>query len=673
MDGVAEQRRSRQPDSGRDRDGADTSVPYGLGVGRDSLNRLARLCAELAGADACVIRVDAGGDHSWGRHGLDPWSAQAWLFRDLDRPALAAAPLRAAGLVSSARVLLRLNGVVTGVIALAARAEREWTAAETERVVGATAPLVTELLYPPQPRGAGGVRSVGPITEQLRPYQAMIDAVPDMVWMIDADARIVACNEALVRFLGRTRSEVLGRPDEHLLPPGLPRGTRPEDLRALREGRTVVSEGTAVGPDGAGQIMRLSQAPFHDDDGRITGAVVVSRPITEERSLEAQLEHAQKMEAVGRLAGGVAHDFNNLLTAIQGHTVMALYDLEEDAPARHHLLEVERAADRAETLTRQLLSFSRKETLEAVPLDLNGLISDLRELLLRLIGADVAVDLRLAGALPIVEADPGRVEQVLMNLVVNARDAMPHGGRLAIATSREVVTGGAEAGGPDLTPGVYARIAVIDTGTGIPDDVLPRIFEPFFTTKGQGQGTGLGLATALGIATRSGGRLTVQTEPGVGTEFSLWLPAAAAHRPTPRAGRERVFAPSGAAPSTVLVAEDDEAVRTLMAKVLSGAGHQVLTAASGGEALSRALDHQGPLDLVIADVVMPDMGGLELGRHMQAALPGVPVLMMTGYTWEEVSGSLPEPDFGFLAKPFTPRQLLDSVSSLLEAAPHHEA
>ena len=388
--------------------------------------------------------------------------------------------------------------------------------------------------------------------------------------------------------------------------------------------------------------------------------------ITERKALEMQLLQAQKMEAVGLLAGGVAHDFNNVLTAIAGYAELLREDLPGDDARRGDLEEILRATDRAATLTRQLLAFSRRQVLAPRVLDLNTVVASVDNMLRRLIGADVALRTALASDLGAVRADPGQLEQVIMNLVVNARDAMPRGGKLTIETANAELDESYALEHPAVVAGPFVMLAVSDSGVGMDAATQARIFEPFFTTKEKGKGTGLGLATVYGIVKQSGGNIWLYSEPGRGTTFKIYLPRVdqplELPAPTP-AARET---PRGT--ETVLLVEDDEAVRTLARKMLASHGYTVLAAPSGADALELAASHAGPIHLLVTDVVLPGMSGRELAARFQSVRPGLKVLYTSGYTDEAVvhHGVL-DPGIAFLQKPFTSGALARKVRETLDS------
>jgi two-component system, cell cycle sensor histidine kinase and response regulator CckA len=396
-------------------------------------------------------------------------------------------------------------------------------------------------------------------------------------------------------------------------------------------------------------------------DGRALVACVAT-DITERKMLEEQFRQAQKMEAVGRLAGGVAHDFNNLLTVIGGSAEFLLAACPPGDPRRDDVLEIGRAAERARDLTRQLLAFGRRQAVEPRRLDLNALVADAERMLGRLIGEDVALATSLAPDAPAVHADPGHVEQALVNLVVNARDAMPGGGRLEVGTARAVVAAG-DVGG--LAPGEYAVLSVRDSGVGMDAATRARIFEPFFTTKEPGKGTGLGLSTVFGIVTQAGGHVAVESAPGAGTTFRLYLPAAAAdaapESPPPAAA-------PGAGTETVLVVEDEPQVRRLARRALERRGYTVLEAADGAEALAVSDGRHARIDLVLADAVLPELGGRAVVDALRARRPGIAALFMSGYGEDAVLRQhVATEGAPFVPKPFTADQLAAAVRAALDA------
>jgi PAS domain S-box-containing protein len=382
-----------------------------------------------------------------------------------------------------------------------------------------------------------------------------------------------------------------------------------------------------------------------------------------ERS-QAQLLHSQKMEAIGRLAGGIAHDFNNLLMVISGYSELLLVQAGENLEIRHPVDEMVRAVQRATALTGQLLAFGRRQILVPRVMDLNTIVTGTHEMLQRLLGEDI--ELRTAPGTEVgqIRADSGQLEQVILNLAINARDAMPDGGRLTIETASVYLDEAYCKEHPDVRPGAYVMLAVSDTGSGIDQDVLPRIFEPFFTTKEAGRGSGLGLSTVYGIVQQSGGTIWVYSEPGQGSTFKIYLPRveAAPASDEDRRSRSIEFVGSG----TVLLVEDDATVRGLMRKMLTRLGYDVLEGASGAEAIRLCQQTQGRIEILLTDVVMPGMGGRELARRARELLPDIKVLYMSGYTDGAISErSALEPGAAFLEKPFAFGRLCHALRELM--------
>jgi two-component system, cell cycle sensor histidine kinase and response regulator CckA len=385
------------------------------------------------------------------------------------------------------------------------------------------------------------------------------------------------------------------------------------------------------------------------------------------RKLEEQLLQAQKMEAIGRLTGGVAHDFNNLLTVIQGYGELLLTHPALDSLLRDHVAEILKAGQRAAWLTRRLLSFARKEVLQKRILDLNAIVADVDKMLRRIIGENIVLTNHLSPRIPRIKGDPGQLEQVILNLAINARDAMPRGGSLSIETAEVWLEEANLRDHPGAAPGPYVRLAVRDTGIGITPEVRAHLFEPFFTTKPPGQGTGMGLSMVHAIVTQSGGHLTVDSAPGHGTVFNAFFPRTdetPAEEPVPAA--EPSVASTGT--ETILLVEDEEIVRKLARNVLASKGYSVLEAPGGSAALSLCERHPGRINLVIVDVMLPEMTGRELAVRLKEKLPGVGILFVSGYAEDDVlrKGSS-EPAGAFLAKPYSPAHLLGKVREVIDA------
>lgn len=414
--------------------------------------------------------------------------------------------------------------------------------------------------------------------------------------------------------------------------------------------------------------------PVHDRSGALTGVVGVATDVSERRQLEEKLRHAQRMESIGRLAGGVAHDFNNLLAAILGHTELMMGELGPKHPLRRNTEEIQKAGVRGAMLTRQLLAFGRRQVLSPASHDLNAVLAGMDELLRRLIAPHVELTLKTSAGPAYVKADRGQLEQIVMNLALNARDAMPEGGSLEIALDVRLLEEAQLREHPSAGPGPYCVLTVSDTGCGIPADTLNHVFEPFYTTKSPGSGTGLGLATVHGVAEQAGGFVQVESEAGAGTTFRVFLPVT---DEVPEAAGEPVPpSPLLHGAETVLLVEDEETVRSVAREVLATHGYGVLEAANGVEALRVADSYQGPVHLLVSDVIMPEMGGGELAHKLLQKRPGMRVLFMSGYTDDAIVRSgVHERLHAFLHKPFSieafarkVRDVLDAPEDLLRAS-----
>jgi PAS domain S-box-containing protein len=456
--------------------------------------------------------------------------------------------------------------------------------------------------------------------------------------------------------------ELLGRPIDDLpLSSELRERWREHHRRAL-DGEIVLETVEAV-VEGKARTFERIVAPIREG-GTTLAVLAADVDSSERRELLAQLYQAQKMESIGRLAGGIAHDFNNMLTAILGYAEASVQEIPHEHPAAAHLHEIRRVASRAADLTRQLLLFSRKQTHEPRVVDVDELVLGVQRMLRRVIGEHIELVVAARAAPAFVKADPSQLEQVLLNLAVNARDAMPHGGRLMIATSCRVLdaAAGAESG---LAPGEYVSLRVADNGSGMPPDVLARIFEPFFTTKSEEQGTGLGLAVAYAVVRQAGGHIRVESEVGRGTCFTILLPSC--HEPADEldAAPRRPDAPRGH--ETLLVVEDEKIVRSVTAAELRSRGYQVLEASNGEEALSLARSYPGEIHCLLTDVVMPRMGGEELAERLRPERPRLRVVFASGYARELMERRpVREADTAFLPKPFQPQELSRLVRELLD-------
>jgi two-component system, cell cycle sensor histidine kinase and response regulator CckA len=502
--------------------------------------------------------------------------------------------------------------------------------------------------------------------EGLRFQAHLLDTVEQGVLACDREGRILYWNRGAERILGWRREDVIGRRYSEVIAAG----AHPDNPRLFEA--VVSGEGSRSGVrtltrrDGTSIVASGTASPLIGASGAIEGLVGVFTDITAQRQLEDQLRQSQKMEAVGKLAGGIAHDFNNLLTVIIGRAEFMRMAARGGGDWTSDLEEIREAAGRAASLTRQLLAYSRKQLLQPKVLQLNDVVDALAPMLTRLIGEDVELVQHHGTDIPAIHADPNQLEQVVVNLAVNARDAMPSGGVLTIASRSETVASGSELslanGGAS---GCFCVLSVTDTGVGMDETTASHIFEPFFTTKEVGQGTGLGLSMVHGIVNQSGGFITVRSRLGMGTTFDLYLPALAAEESdAPKTGPS--LAGRGGT-ETILLVEDSDAVRVLAQSVLRRLGYTVLTARNGDEALALAASHGGAIDLVLTDIVMPGMSGRELAEAIVARRPGVRVLYMSGYTDDVIiRKGLKDPGASFIEKPFTTASLADRVRQRLD-------
>jgi PAS domain S-box-containing protein len=501
------------------------------------------------------------------------------------------------------------------------------------------------------------------LRESEERYRLITDHTSDLIGVYDQEGRVLYASPSHRQWLGREPSELLGMNGHDLIHPDDAEvmARLPQDLAAQGEARVTFRCAHA---DGTWRWLEASIVLASPEAEGYT--ISVARDVTRRKQLEAQLLHAQRMESIGRLAGGVAHDFNNLLTAISGYAELALAGLPAQHPIAADLTEIHKAAERATQLTSQLLAFARRQIMEPRVLSLNDLILETERLLRRLIGEDVELTTLPAPELWPVKVDPGQIEQVLVNLAVNARDAMPSGGRLTIETQNVVLDAAYARSHASVVPGPYVLLAISDTGAGMPPEVQAHAFEPFYTTKETGKGTGLGLATCYGIVKQHGGNIWVSSEPGQGATFTIYLPRADTLAEPPAHTTGPASAPGGS--ETVLLVEDNTAVRELAARVLRAQGYTVLEAAHGGDALRVAQGYTGDLQLLLTDAVMPEMGGRALAGQLMARYPNLRVLYISGYTDEAIlrHGEL-NSGVALLQKPFTPAALARKVRDVLDA------
>jgi PAS domain S-box-containing protein len=504
------------------------------------------------------------------------------------------------------------------------------------------------------------------IVESHNLLTAIVEGTTDTIFAKDLQGRYLLINTAGARLFGREPAQIVGRTDVELFgdlfPPEVAREVMAGDREVLRTGEARMFEEAFTRPDGA-QTFLTAKTVFRNAHGHVVGLIGIARDITGLKNLEAQLRQAQKMEAVGQLAGGIAHDFNNLLTIITGYSQLIFGRLDAADPHREMMAEIQQAGVRAANLTRQLLAFSRKQVLQPRVVDVATLLAELLKLLQRLIGEHIEVVLLQDAGLGPVEIDPGQFEQAVINLAVNARDAMPHGGRLTIET-HGVSLDEADArrlGG--VEPGPFIAVAITDTGVGIDAATMGHIFEPFFTTKEPGKGTGLGLAMVYGFVNQSGGHIEVRSQPGQGTTFTLLLPRSEHGEPDEHALRDADRVPAGS--ETILLVEDDAAVRDLSKRILQSSGYTVLDAPDGQTALQTAAAHSAPIHLLITDRVMPRMSGSQLADALARIHPETRTLVISGYADHAMPG-LAAHGAELLQKPFSPTTLARKVREVLD-------
>ena len=501
--------------------------------------------------------------------------------------------------------------------------------------------------------------------EELRKLSHAIEQSPVSVVITDTNGLIEYVNPKFSELTGYSFSEVKGKNPRILKSGEMPPQTYQQLWDTIISGREWKGQLHNRKKNGELYWERVAISPITDSSGKITHFVAIKEDITERKRLEQQLFQAQKMEAVGRLAGGVAHDFNNLLTVILGCSDMLLKVLDEHNPIRTEVEQIREAGRRAANLTSQLLSFSRKQIRAPRVLDINAVVTQNERMLGRLIGEDVEVILRLSPDVGRVYADPVQLDQVIMNLAVNARDAMQSGGRLVLETADAALDENYAREHISVKPGRYAMLAISDTGSGMSAEVQAHLFEPFFTTKEHGRGTGLGLSTVYGIVKQNDGYIWVYSEPSRGTTFKIYLPVVADARATSPDHRDT--ASESPCDETILVVEDDPYVRSIATKILRGRGYSVLESQNSAEAATLSRNHRGPIHLLLTDIVMPGESGKELARRLATSRPEMKVLYTSGYTNEAiVRHGMLEPGIAFLQKPFTPDLLCRKAREALE-------
>jgi PAS domain S-box-containing protein len=505
-------------------------------------------------------------------------------------------------------------------------------------------------------------------------FRLIANTITEVFWMADARIqKIFYISPGYERVWGRTCKSLYENPHSFL--DAICQEDRERvfaDLEVQKSGQPFDHEYRINWPDGSIRWIWDRGYPVLDKIGKATLYVGIAQDITERKrseekmvSLQEQLHQSQKMEAIGRLAGGIAHDFNNLLTVIKGYSQLSLIETKDNDPLKENIEEIKSASERAADLTRQILAFGRRQIMEMKVLDLNVILKNLDKMLCRLIGEDIELATLLAEDLGKVKVDPGQIEQVIINLVVNSRDAMPNGGKLTIETANVELDEEYAHAHIAVKPGRYVMISVSDTGIGMAKEVRERVFEPFYTTKERGKGTGLGLSTVYGIVKQSEGNIWVYSEPGKGTTFKIYLPRV--DEPLEEVPEKVIEGELPRGDETILVAEDNEEVRKVIVRILKRQGYNVLEAAHGDEALLVCKEHEGPIHLMVPDVVMPGMSGRELAERLSSIHPNIKVLYMSGYTDNVITHhGILEKGINYIQKPFTVDGLARKVREVLD-------
>jgi PAS domain S-box-containing protein len=608
-----------------------------------------------------------------GSCGTAAYRRAAVIVRDIATDPLWDHPQREVTLAAGYRAcwsvpILSTSGAVLGTFANYYREAREPTA-EERHLLGIASHLAGIAIE--------RSRNVDALAQSTRLLQQVLETLPVGVWVVGPSGRIIYGNAAGQQLWGGIRYVGIDGFDQFKgwwVESGRP--IAPDEWaasRAVRHGEISLNELIRIeGFDGSERVILNSAVPIMGADGAIEGAIVLNQDVSEQRAAEEalrrseeQLRQAQKMEAVGQLAGGIAHDFNNLLTAILSYCELLLEEVRQGDPIRGDVEQIREAGQRAAGLTRQLLAFSRRQVLQPKVLSLNTVAESTEGMLRRLIGADIVLEIRGEPGLWYVLADPGQIEQVLVNLVVNARDAMPHGGQITIVTENRELKADTPGRPNGVRPGSYVALQVSDTGVGIDPAIHARIFEPFYTTKEPGKGTGLGLSTVYGIVQQSGGHVSVESVAGKGATFTILLPRHLDGEPIPVSKVDRRRLPGGT--ETLLLVEDEAAVRSSARRLLERQGYTVLEARHGADALRIVEESGRQIDLVVTDLVMPEMGGKELAERLRAHRPALKVLFMSGYTEKAITaGGVMPPHTGFVEKPFTVEQLMRRLREILD-------
>jgi len=513
------------------------------------------------------------------------------------------------------------------------------------------------------------------LQESEERFRTLVNTIPDLIWLKDQNGAYLSCNTMFARLFGAVESEILGKTDYDYVDEDLADHFRANDIKAMKNGVPISNEETVTfSDDGKEVLLYITKTPMYDNRGRLIGVLGIGRDITEiknsieeKRNLQEQLQHSQKLESVGRLAGGVAHDFNNMLSVILGNTELVMGKLPEGNASLVGLREIKKAAERSAALTRQLLAFARKQAITPETLDLDERVEDLLSMLKHLIGENIELIWRPNCNHGLIKIDPTQIEQILVNLCINAKDAIDDIGRITITTGRKTVNESNCSSGSDITPGDYLNLIVSDNGRGISPENLEHIFEPFFTTKRQGEGTGLGLATVYGIVLQNNGLINAVSNVGEGSEIEIYLPREVNHGIEKMVPDEVISSKVGN--ETILLVEDETTLKEVISRMLQGLGYNVIDSVSPQDAIKLVRDYPKPIHMLITDVIMPEMNGKELSEEIIKYSPSTKCLFISGYTADVIDkhGVLSR-DVHFLHKPFSKEELASAARKVLDEA-----
>ena len=580
--------------------------------------------------------------------------------KDVDRPAQRVKPRKGPG--QAAKIALRLVPLCfpMAVLLMAAHIAEQQFGIAVMAVVASFACSGARIVITEKNQ----MRADAALRERNALLKSVFEGTGDAIFVKDAEGRYLIANSQVANYFRKPVEEIIGKTAFELADGETARELTRNDDRILETGESVTVDFQITREEATHHFL-VTRVPYRDPNGKIIGVIGISRDITQYKGIEERLRQSQKMEAIGTLAGGVAHDFNNILMVIGGYSSVLAEALKSHLKLHGHVEQIQKAGERAASLTRQLLAFSRKETIQPAPVNLNDVVTGIEKLLHRLIGEHITISTELAMNLGMVMADAGQLEQVILNLAVNARDAMAEGGKLFIKTQNVTLGYGGPKDPVDVKPGEYVELAVSDTGVGMDPAVKAHVFEPFFTTKPAGKGTGLGLSTVYGIVQQAGGYVAFESERGAGTSFHIFLPRIHSTKKIEISGDEGSAKLQGG--ETVLLVEDDASVCELVRAVLTKQGYSVLAAQRPREAETICREYGQKIDLLLTDVILPEMSGAELAKRLTGLDPAMRVLFMSGYIDDSlVREEIREKGIAYLQKPFTPANLVKKVREVLD-------